>query len=154
MNIAKAEVQDLPSILELQKLAYQSEAELVSDWSIPPLTQTLDGIKDDFNNGTILKFVDHGEIVGSVRVRFSKNTLHIGRLIVAPPRQGQGIGTALLKAAERLYPLARYELFTSDRSEKNLSMYVKNGYKEFKREPLNDNVSLVFLEKFDKNGLN
>jgi predicted N-acetyltransferase YhbS len=147
MKITKAEKQDLPSILSLQKLAYQSEARLVGDYSIPPMIQTLDGIKEDFNNGVILKAIDDGEIVGSVRMRISENTLHIGRLIVAPLRQNQGIGSALLLASEQLYPDMRYELFTSDMSEKNLSLYFKNGYTEFKREPLNENVTLVFLEK-------
>ena len=112
------------------------------------MIQTLDGITDDFNNGVILKAVDNGEIIGSVRVRFSENTLHIGRLIVAPLRQNQGVGTRLLSAAEELYPNARLELFTSDKSAKNLSLYVKNGYTEFKREPLNENVDIVFLEKY------
>ena len=139
MEIREAETHDLPSILALQKLAYQREAELVGDCSISPLTQKIEGI--------ILKAEDSGEIVGSVRVRFSEKTLHIGRLIVAPPRQNQGIGTALLLAAEELYSEVRYELFTSDKSEKNLSLYIKNGYKEFKREPLNENVNIVFLEK-------
>ena len=32
MKIIKAEAHDLPSILALQKLAYQSEAELVGDY--------------------------------------------------------------------------------------------------------------------------
>ena len=147
MDIIRAEMHDLPSILALQKLAYQSEAELVGDYLIPPLTQTIDGITGDFNSGVILKAVDNGEIVGSVRVHFSENTLYIGRLIVAPSRQNQGIGTALLSAAEKLYPNARFELFTSDKSAKNLSLYLRNGYKEFKREPLNKNVNAVFLEK-------
>ena len=148
MEITKAKERDLPSILSLQKLAYQSEAELVGDYSIPPLTQTLDGITDDYNNGTLLIAVENDEIIGSVRVRFLENTLHIGRLIVSPSRQNQGIGTELLLAAEALYPNARYELFTSDRSSKNLSLYIKNGYKEFKREPLNEVVNFVYLEKY------
>ena len=147
LNIQKAKIEDLEIILQLQYTAYQSEAELVGDYSIPPLTQTLEGITEDFNIGIILKAVDNGAIVGSVRVRFSEDTLHIGRLIVAPPRQNQGIGTALLSAAEELYPNARYELFTSNKSEKNLSLYIKNGYTEFKREPLNDKVGMVLLEK-------
>ena len=150
VNIVEAEAHDLPLILALQKLAYQSEAELVGDYSIPPLTQTVDSITDDFNNGTILKAVDNGEIIGSVRVHFSQNTLFIGRLIVSPSRQNQGIGTALLSAAEKMYPNARYELFTGDRSEKNLYLYIKNGYTEFKREPLNEDVNLVFLGKCNK----
>jgi len=147
MEIAKAELHDLPDILSLQKLAYRSEAELVGDYSIPPLTQTPESITEDFHNGVILKAIEDGEIIGSVRMCFSENTLYIGRLIVKPANQNQGIGTELLLAAEKLYPDVRFELFTSDKSIKNLSLYIKNGYKEFKREPLNDVVSFVFLEK-------
>ena len=148
MEIINATENDLPAILALQKLAYQSEAELVGDYSISPLTQTLDGVKDDFNSGVFLKAVENDEIIGSVRVRFSDNTLYIGRMIVSPAHQNKGIGTTLLHAAEALYPNARYELFTSEKSERNLHLYKKNGYKEFKREPMNDNVNFVFLEKF------
>ena len=150
MRILKAEMDDLPAILSLQKLAYQSEAELVGDFTIPPLTQTLDGMVDDFNGGTILKAVEEdnpAEVIGSVRGRFLDGTLHIGRLIVHPSYQNRGIGTALLLSIEALYPAARYELFTSERSERNLYLYSKNGYVEFKRERLNENTSIVFLEK-------
>ena len=150
MNIANAEINDLPMILSLQKLAYQSEAQLVNDFSIPPLIQTLESITADFNSGIILKAMlpsKPNEIVGSVRGHIAENTLFIGRLIVNPSFQNQGIGTALLSKIESLYPDMRYELFTSDRSNKNLSLYIKNGYKEFKREPLNENVNFVFLEK-------
>jgi hypothetical protein len=38
-------------------------------------------------------------------------------------------------------------LFTSERSERNLHLYRKLGYREFKRKPLNERVSLVYLER-------
>lgn len=41
MRIAEAEPSDLPAILELQYLAYQSEAELLGRWDIQPLRQSL-----------------------------------------------------------------------------------------------------------------
>ena len=155
MMIMRAETDDLPAILALQKLCYQSEAQLVNDFSIPPLKQTLEGITEDFHTGIILKAVNQekpDEIIGSVRGRLCGNTLYIGRLIVHPACQNQGIGTKLLLEMEALYPDARYELFTSDRSSKNLFLYTKNGYKEFKREALNEVVNLVFLEKWANNG--
>ena len=148
MEILKAEEKDLPVILALQKLAYQSEAELVEDYSIKPLHQTLDGMKDDFNNGAILKAVENGKIIGSVRLRSAESTVYVGKLIVDPERQNCGIGTALLLAAEAIYPNERLELFTSERSAKNLHLYSKIGYTEFKREPLNGNVDFIYLEKF------
>ena len=151
MEIFEAQTNDLPAILSLQKLAFQSEAQLVNDYSIPPLTQTLEEITLYLNKGTILKAVKHdnpAKIIGSVRGHTSGNTLHIGRLIVDPLFQNKGIGTALLLRIEAMFPSMRYELFTSDRSNRNLILYIKNGYKEFRREPFNENVNLVFLEKY------
>ena len=148
MVITRATYDDLPEILNLQKIAYQSEAELVDDYTIAPLTQTLDGITDDLNNGIILKAVENNEIIGSVRVHVYDKTLHICRLIVSPEHQNKGIGTVLLHCAEALYPGMRLELFTSAKSERNLYLYKKNGYKEFKREPMNERVDFVFMEKY------
>ncbi|GAA5008522.1 hypothetical protein GCM10023206_15110 [Acinetobacter puyangensis] len=41
MLITQARLSDSEELLALQKLAYQSEAELNNDDNIPPLTQTL-----------------------------------------------------------------------------------------------------------------
>lgn len=42
MIIERASLEDAKEILELQKLAYVSEAEIYNDYSIPPMMQTLD----------------------------------------------------------------------------------------------------------------
>jgi hypothetical protein len=39
MMIEKAQFEDLAEILSLQKLAYQSEAAICNDYTIPPLVQ-------------------------------------------------------------------------------------------------------------------
>jgi hypothetical protein len=48
--IERASVEDAQEILALQRLAYQSEAEIYDDYSIPPLTQTLEAIRADFED--------------------------------------------------------------------------------------------------------
>lgn len=67
INIRHANVEDAEEILELQKLAYQSEAIIYNDWSIPPLTQTLEEIEEEFAENTFLKACDSDKIVGSVK---------------------------------------------------------------------------------------
>jgi len=50
----------LAEILSLQKLAYQSEAKLLNDYTIQPLTQTLIELQNEFNKygtGVILKLI-------------------------------------------------------------------------------------------------
>ena len=148
MKIEKARPEDLESILCLQYLAYQSEAELLNDDSIPPLRQTLEELKQEYENGTILKIVnEQRKIIGSVRGYHKENTLFIGKLMVHPDYRGQGLGTRLLMFIENLFPKCRYELFTSDKSLKNLNLYRRMGYAEFKKAKINDQLSLIFLEK-------
>jgi phosphoribosylanthranilate isomerase len=147
--ILPAALEDLPEILALQKLAYHSEAELNHDFTIPPMTQTPEQIAREFGQRIFLKAVLDGRMLGSVRAHLDDlHTCHIGRLIVHPEFQGRGLGTQLMGAIEARFAGARrYELFTSERSLRNITLYQKLGYKVFRYERLSDRVNLVYLEK-------
>ena len=147
--IQKAEMDDLEEILILQKLAYQSEAELNNDFTIPPLMQTLDEVHAELGQALFLKAMQGERIIGSVRAYEKDGTCYIGRLIVHPAYQSQGIGSSLMRAIEDSFNCKRFELFTSQRSERNLCLYVKLGYREFKQVVLNEKVTLIFLEKLN-----
>ena len=148
MVIEQAQTSDAPVILALQKLAYLSEAEIWQDYTIPPLTQTLEEIELEFQTRTVLKVVLDGRIIGSVRAYLREGTCYIGRLIVHPDFQNRGIGAKLLREIEGRFAQARrYELFTGEKSERNLYFYQKLGYRIFRKEELTDKVTLVFLEK-------
>lgn len=148
MNIKIADKGDLSEILDLQYLAYQSEARLFDNEDIPPLKQTLSDVENEYQRGIILKALDEdGVIIGSVRAFCDNGTVYIGKLMVHPSKQGQGIGTQLLLEMEKQYPKQRYELFTSSRSEKNIVLYKKLGYKVFKEEQLTEELRFVYMEK-------
>ncbi len=147
-QILPADISDAAEILELQKLAYQSEAVLYDDWSIPPLIQTLDEIKKDFDEMTFLKICDAGRIIGSVRASIRDGTCNIGRLIVHPDFQRKGMGTRLLSAIETEFQYAgRFELFTGSRSGGNIRLYERLGYRIFRSDRLSPQVELVFMAK-------
>lgn len=148
MQIMRADRNDLEEILKLQYLAYQSEAQLVNDFNIQPLTQTLEELMDEYEKGVIYKAVDDKEqIIGSVRGYVRDGTIHIGKLMVHPGFQGRGIGTSLLKHIENEHKGLRKELFTSDKSIRNIKLYERNGYKRFKEEAVSENLRFVYLEK-------
>ena len=147
MNILYAEFNDLQEILELQYLAYQSEAQLFGNKDIPPLKETLDELIQEFDNGVILKMIEDGKIIGSVRAYELQGTVYIGKLMVHPDYRCRGYGSMLLKAVEKSLPDMRYELFTSTRSEDNIRLYEKFGYKIFKRRKIDDELEFVYLEK-------
>lgn len=148
MIVVRAEKRDLQKILDLQYLAYQSEARLFDNQDIPPLKQTLTDVENEFQKGIILKVLDHDKtIIGSVRAFCDNETVYIGKLMVHPKMQKKGIGTKLLLEIENEYPNQRYELFTSARSEKNIALYQKLGYKIFDEKQVTEELRFVYMEK-------
>ena len=149
MNIYKADYKDLDEILRLQYLAYKSEAALFGTDDIPPLKQTIQEVIAEYDRGTVLKLVDdENVIIGSVRAKEENGTVYIGKLMVHPDHRGKGYGTRLLTEIEKYFSFKRCELFTSTRSVDNIRMYEKNGYKEYKREAISDELIFVYMEKY------
>jgi len=148
IRTTRATLDDAAAILVLQKRAYESEARLYNDWTLPPLTQTLAAILEEFASSVVLKALAGDRLVGSVRARETDGLCQIGRLVVEPELQGRGIGTTLMRHIESQFPGARaFELFTGSRSEGNLRLYERLGYQRAREKVLSPSVTLVFLEK-------
>lgn len=147
--IERAVPEDVAEILALQKVAYQSEAEIYGDDSVPALQQTLRDLQEDFRRMVFLKAVVNGKIIGAVRGYAEGDTAHILRLIVHPYFQGRGIGRRLVCEMEAIWPadIRRFEAFTGHRSKRNLSLYGLLGYRPFKEVPYNNVVTWVYMEK-------
>lgn len=90
---------------------------------------------------------EYHTIIGSVRGYEKEKNVHIGKLIVHPDCQRQGIGTRLLNRIETELPCKRYELFTSSKSKKNIALYEKLGFRIFDEKVISDKLCLVYLEK-------
>lgn len=146
-KIEIATAKDLQEILELQYVAYQSEAKLLNNFDIPPLKQTIQDTQDDFEKGIILKMVEHDKIIGSIRGFVINDTVYVGKLMVLPDYQRQGNGTLLLQEIERYFRAKRFELFTSTLSKSNICLYEKNGYHAFDEKQISDCLSFIYLEK-------
>lgn len=58
MDIVLATIENAKDILDLKKLAYQSEAEIYKDWNIQPLTQTVKEINSEFIDTIEKHFAD------------------------------------------------------------------------------------------------
>ena len=139
---------DALAILELQKRAYQSEARLYNDWTIPPLLQSLESVQEEIRSTTVLKAVEGGAIVGSVRAALRDKTCLVGKLIVEPALQRRGIGGALLQAVEAVFPQAEaFELFTGSRSEGNIRLYRRHGYQDAGTKQVTAQLTFVIMRK-------
>lgn len=95
---------------------------------VTPLTQSIESLLEEFTNSIVLKATVGDRLVDSVRTRQNGDTCSIGRLIVDPELQGQGIGSQLLRSIEaRFNDVSKFELFTGNKSEANIRLYQRHG---------------------------
>jgi ribosomal protein S18 acetylase RimI-like enzyme len=151
INLLRLGIEDAGEVLTLQRAAYVTEAQAHGDLTMPPLTQTLDQLRAELADpGTTGWGVrERGRLVASVRVRMAEPSVaEIGRLVVAPDRQGSGLGTALLRAAEAglAAEVTVIRLFTGEHSHGNIRLYQRLGYRETGRTPAGG-YHLVHLAK-------
>lgn len=151
MQITVALKSDLPQILALQKKCYLKEAALYQDFNIPPLTQTLDSLEEDFNNQLFLKVTDGNSLVASVRGAIKEGACHIERLFVDVNYQNRGLAKQLISTMEsRFMQAERYVLCSGHKSFNTLALYTKLGYAEFKREVFRNELQFVYMQKFSE----
>lgn len=156
IEIRPARADEAQEILDLQRAAYAIEGARYGEADLPPLTETFDDLAGALRSHVVLvarrsmqvAAAPAEPIVGTVRGRVVDGTAHIGRLAVRPDLHGQGIGRHLLRAIETwLAPVDRYALFTGHRSDRNLRMYERAGYRRVATAPQTERVRLVHLEK-------
>jgi SAM-dependent methyltransferase/RimJ/RimL family protein N-acetyltransferase len=140
VDLLRLGTDDAGEVLTLQRAAYITEAQAHGDLTMPPLTQTLDQLRAELADPQVTAWGIRadGRLVASVRVRLADPvTAEIGRLTVAPDRQGQGLGTRLMTATEDRLPgaVTLVRLFTGEHSQANLRLYQRLGYQETERTP-------------------
>lgn len=132
VRIAQVSDEHVGELLTLRRAAFVTEAQTYDDPFIPPLTQTLAELRADVAAPGIVTLGawDGPRLVGSVRVEIEGSRATLGRLAVAPDRQGEGIGTQMMLAVAPLLPddVDEIWVFTGKDSKQNLAMYQGQGY--------------------------
>ena len=153
MIINRAEKIDLPTILTLQRVAFEEVAELLHNYDIPPLKETLTQIEEEFSKGIILKCTsDNHQIVGSIRGCYlpDTTTCYVGRLIVDPLFQNRGIGTSVLAEIEKFFPSAtKFLLYTGEITPNTAHLYTKVGYQTIHRKEMGGVMMLIMEKSID-----
>lgn len=146
--VSQAQKADFSAILTIQKKAFRSEAEFYQNFSIQPLTQTLEEMETECKEKIVLKAIVDGAIVGSVRASVSENVCLINKLVVSPEFQKNGIGKKLLQEIETYFPgVKKFRLQTGAYSESNIALYTRNGYRIVGRSMFEGGVEAVVMEK-------
>ncbi|MCK2239445.1 MULTISPECIES: GNAT family N-acetyltransferase [unclassified Crossiella] len=138
-------------LLTLQRAAFLPEAQRYREPFLPPLLDTLDQLRALIANPeipTLGAFSGH-RLVGAVRGVVDGDRLEVARFVVAPDRQGEGVGAALLTALENAAPpqIRTLWLATGTDSAESLAIYERRGYTRVSERPDTAGVLLVVLEK-------
>jgi len=148
IHIERASHVDAEEILEVQRAAFLGQARIYDNFQLPPLVQTLESIKGEFSSQTFLKAIHHDQIIASVKFRQCGDEVHIGRLIVAPSYQDQGVGAYLMRHLEDLFQQGEsFHLFTGEKSSRNIHLYTMLGYQQVKTEITSEGFALIHMEK-------
>jgi len=147
-TIVAAGPADAPAILALQQAAFEPEARACRSREIPPLQETVAGIRENILAATVLKALDGDRLVGAIRGIVTDGGCLIRALAVAPEHQGRGLGARLLKAIEDAHPQAeRFELTTNMIMVGNLRFYLRNGYEVVEQIQHSPTIRLAFMRK-------
>lgn len=137
---------DVPELFTLTRACWVQEAQSNNRLDIPALTEDLEAVRASLDTTQTWVARRAGRLIGSVRTELRGDELHIGRLMVAPDLQGQGLGRLLLEHAERTAPdgIREYRLLTGAKSGSNLRRYRRAGYRPTPGEPaISGTVELV-----------
>lgn len=135
-DVAPAAVGDAGELWTLSRACWVAEAQANPGVRIPALEETLDDVVASLGTWQTVVVRSAGRLVASVRGRRDDATWEVGRLMVAPDLQGRGLGRWLLAYGEQLAApwvadgeVTSYALVTGARSERNLRVYGKAGYR-------------------------
>ncbi len=124
---------DLAELVVLQRCCWVQEMLLNDTTDIPALRETHEQVQTWAQAWTTLVVRRHRRLVAAVRgrVEAEQTRWQVGRLMVAPDLTGRGLGSALLKVIEAEAPASTREfvLFTGRRSQANIRLYERGGYR-------------------------
>ena len=148
MIIELATIQDVPALLDLQRKAFGPLCEELEWEDAPVLTESLEHAYEEFARCTTLKVQnDEGLIIGSVNGNVTDGSLYIGRLMVLPEYQQQGIGKLLFREIQSRLPHRHAWLCTCQQVRHPYEFYLREGFKPYKSEEVGPGLTWAYLEK-------
>ncbi|KYH43347.1 tRNA (guanosine(37)-N1)-methyltransferase TrmD [Branchiibius sp. NY16-3462-2] len=149
LQIRLATPADVGELLTLTHACWLSEGIANQTLDIPAQHETTQSLTQSLAQwSTYVARSTDGRLVGSVRGKQQGSEWHVGRLMVAPDLQGRGMGRALLDHIQAVVPSGceAMVLFTGARSERNLRMYRRAGFRST-TAPAGTPDDVVYLRK-------
>jgi tRNA (guanine37-N1)-methyltransferase len=148
--LSDAVLSDAGELFTLQRAAFFQEAVLNGSMELPPLMQSYEELQASLEHATVLVARRRGRLIGSVRGEsWPDDVWYVGRLMVAPDLQGQGLGGRLMTEIEARAPgsTRSFRLVTGRASTQNIDFYRRRGYTSVAYDVDDVGVPIAILEK-------
>ena len=153
IKLIAANLEDLNTILQMQKEAFSELYAKYQDTETSPATEEYENILFRFNQPeTTYYFImaDNAK-VGVIRIVDCKDGVtrkRISPIFIMPEYRNQGYAQQAIKEAERIHGKQNWKLDTILQEKGNCYLYEKLGYHQTgKTEQINDKMTIVFYEK-------
>jgi len=89
----------------------------------------------------------NGRIIGSIRGNVTDDSLYIGRLMIDPNFQHNGLGKQLFLDIQSRLPHKRAWLCTCQQVTTTYNFYLRQGFTPYKSEEVGHGLTWVYMEK-------
>lgn len=147
--LTKSTQQEAPTLLAIQKQAFQADLLTYEDITSSPVNETLERLHfkiQQFEHFTI--WVDK-EIIGGIDIRkLANSNYRLNRIFIADAFQNKGLGSQIMQLIEDKFPDARsWTLDTPHLNTRNHHFYEKLGYVKVGEHQISDKLTLFDYEK-------
>jgi len=140
------ELDEVCSLLDVQRLAYSVEADLIGFYDIPPLKDTIHSLQS--SNETFYGYFRDPELNGAISYTRQADEVEICRLIVHPRSFRQGIGRALVeKVLSVENGASRFIVSTGRKNLPAVQLYKHYGFVEIGTSEVSSGVFVVHFRK-------
>ena len=153
IKLIAANLEDLNTILQMQKEAFSELYAKYQDTETSPSTEEYEDILFRINQTeTTYYFITADNVkVGVIRIVDCKDGVtrkRISPIFIMPEYRNQGYAQQAIKEAERIHGKNHWKLDTILQEKGNCYLYEKLGYHQTgKTEQINDKMTIVFYEK-------
>jgi len=150
MKIRQYKTSDKDDVIDLHKLALEKTGAWIESGKWDEDLQNIEEVY--LKNGEFLVLEDEGKIIamGAIR-KISDDVVELKRMRVHPKFQRKGIGQKMLISLEnraRELGFKKIVLNTTEKQKQAVALYLKNGYRETKKEILDSiKTRLIYFEK-------
>lgn len=133
-------------VLELQRVSYRIEADLIGSSLIPPLRETLLELQ---SSGEVFHgFFEHDRLLGFISHKLEEHVLDIHRVAVHPDGFRRGIARQLLEFVLNLEPSATQAIVqTGSLNVPACKLYLSFGFEILERKEVVPGLELTLFSK-------